>query len=61
MAASVVIRPVGSDERAAWEPLWNGYLAFYEATLAPGATSAGKGSAIPTSRYSCWGPTSMAN
>lgn len=34
----VVIRPVGIDERAAWQPLWNGYLAFYEATLADGAT-----------------------
>jgi len=34
----VVIRPVGADERAAWEPLWNGYLTFYEATLAPGTT-----------------------
>jgi len=34
----VVIRPVGADERAAWEPLWNGYLAFYRATLAPGAS-----------------------
>ena len=34
----VVIRPVGSDERAAWEPLWNGYLAFYKATLADGAS-----------------------
>ena len=33
-----VIRPVGADERAAWEPLWNGYLAFYKAALAPGAT-----------------------
>jgi GNAT superfamily N-acetyltransferase len=38
MAANVVIRPVGKDERAAWEPLWNGYLAFYKATLAPGAS-----------------------
>ncbi|HXQ03914.1 MAG TPA: GNAT family N-acetyltransferase [Bradyrhizobium sp.] len=38
MAGNVVIRPVGRDERAAWEPLWNGYLAFYEATLAPGAS-----------------------
>ena len=37
-ADRVVIRPVGADERAAWEPLWNGYLTFYEATLAPGAT-----------------------
>ena len=32
MAGNVVIRPVGRDERAAWEPLWNGYLAFYKAT-----------------------------
>jgi hypothetical protein len=38
MAGTVVIRPVGEDERAAWEPLWNGYLAFYKATLAPGAS-----------------------
>jgi hypothetical protein len=38
MAGNVVIRPVGKDERAAWQPLWNGYLAFYEATLAPGAS-----------------------
>ena len=36
--ATIVIRPVGKDERAAWEPLWNGYLAFYNATLAPGAS-----------------------
>ena len=33
MAGKVVIRPVGADERAAWEPLWNGYLTFYKATL----------------------------
>ena len=38
MAANVVIRAVGEDERAAWEPLWNGYLAFYKATLAPDAS-----------------------
>ena len=38
MARKVVIRPVGADERAAWEPLWNGYLAFYKATLAAGAS-----------------------
>ena len=35
---AVVVRPVGADERTAWEPLWTGYLTFYEATLAPGAT-----------------------
>lgn len=36
--ADVVIRPVGADERAAWEPLWNGYLTFYKATLPPGVS-----------------------
>ena len=34
----VVVRPVGADERAAWESLWNDYLAFYRATLAPDAS-----------------------
>jgi GNAT superfamily N-acetyltransferase len=34
----VAIRAVGADERAAWEPLWQGYLTFYKATLAPLAT-----------------------
>jgi GNAT superfamily N-acetyltransferase len=38
MADKIVIRPVGKDERAAWDPLWKGYLAFYKATLAPGAS-----------------------
>jgi GNAT superfamily N-acetyltransferase len=37
-AADVIVRPVGAEERTAWEPLWNGYLTFYEATLAPGTT-----------------------
>jgi GNAT superfamily N-acetyltransferase len=36
--AEIVIGPVGANERADWEPLWNGYLTFYEATLAPGTT-----------------------
>jgi GNAT superfamily N-acetyltransferase len=38
MAARAVIRPVRGDERAAWEPLWAGYLAFYKATIAPETT-----------------------
>jgi GNAT superfamily N-acetyltransferase len=38
MADNIVIRPVGKDERAAWEPLWDGYIAFYKATLAPGVS-----------------------
>jgi GNAT superfamily N-acetyltransferase len=37
MTDKIEIRPVGADERAAWEPLWAGYLAFYKATLKPGA------------------------
>lgn len=30
---NIVIRPVGEDERAAWDPLWAGYLAFYKTAL----------------------------
>ncbi|MGE7413490.1 N-acetyltransferase family protein [Methylobacterium tarhaniae] len=29
------IRPLRPDERAAWDPLWQGYLAFYGATVPP--------------------------
>ena len=35
---TIVIRPVGAGERAAWEPLWNDYITFYKATLAAGAS-----------------------
>ncbi len=31
--SDVIIRPLGSADRAAWTPLWHGYLAFYNATL----------------------------
>jgi GNAT superfamily N-acetyltransferase len=31
--SDLVIRPLRPDERAAWEPLWNGYLSFYETSL----------------------------
>jgi GNAT superfamily N-acetyltransferase len=34
MTGNVLIRPVGEDERAAWNPLWAGYLAFYKSALA---------------------------
>jgi GNAT superfamily N-acetyltransferase len=30
---AIIIRPIESDERAAWEPLWRAYLTFYETTL----------------------------
>jgi GNAT superfamily N-acetyltransferase len=32
------IRPLAPGDRGDWEPLWNGYLAFYKATLPPGTT-----------------------
>ncbi|WP_458761077.1 GNAT family N-acetyltransferase [Afipia sp. TerB] len=35
MSERVSIRPVGEDERAAWEPLWQGYLTFYKTKLPP--------------------------
>jgi len=38
MTERVVIRPLRVDERAAWEPLWAGYLKFYKATV-PAATT----------------------
>ena len=34
MAEEIVIRPVGTGERADWQPLWKGYLDFYETALA---------------------------
>jgi hypothetical protein len=27
--SNIVIRPVGMDERADWEPLWKGYQPFH--------------------------------
>jgi GNAT superfamily N-acetyltransferase len=39
-ADKFVIRPVGADERAAWEPLWKGYQAFYEVALSDETTTA---------------------
>jgi GNAT superfamily N-acetyltransferase len=39
MSVGIVIRPVGPDERAAWEPLWQGYQAFYEVALSDETTA----------------------
>ena len=33
MAANIEIRPVPPAERAAWEPLWKGYLDFYKTSV----------------------------
>jgi GNAT superfamily N-acetyltransferase len=38
MTARFAIRTVGKGERAAWEPLWKGYQAFYEVALSEEAT-----------------------
>ena len=35
----VVIRPVRSDERAEWEPLWKGYQTFYKVNILDDATA----------------------
>jgi len=36
--SAILINPVSPDERAAWEPLWQGYLRFYESAQTPDAT-----------------------
>jgi len=38
MTDSVDIRPLVPEDRAAWEPLWQGYLTFYRSTLPPETT-----------------------
>jgi GNAT superfamily N-acetyltransferase len=38
MAGATVVRPVQAGDRAAWDPLWQGYLSFYEARLASEVT-----------------------
>ncbi|MCZ7656565.1 MAG: GNAT family N-acetyltransferase [Xanthobacteraceae bacterium] len=37
---AVVVRPLAPADRAAWEPLWAGYQAFYEVSIPPQATEA---------------------
>lgn len=34
-----IIRPLGAHERAAWEPLWRGYQAFYKVALSEEVTA----------------------
>jgi len=40
MAGEITVRPVQPGDRAAWQALWQGYLTFYQATLAPEVTDA---------------------
>lgn len=39
MTPVIEVRPVGPGEREAWEPLWQGYLAFYESAVSPEVTA----------------------
>jgi GNAT superfamily N-acetyltransferase len=34
----MIVRPLVAADRAGWEPLWQGYLEFYKAQLAPEVT-----------------------
>jgi hypothetical protein len=38
--AKISIRPLAPNDRGEWEPLWAGYLAFYEATIPAAVTDA---------------------
>jgi GNAT superfamily N-acetyltransferase len=37
--SDIIIRPIGLDERAAWEPLWKGYQTFYKVALSDETTA----------------------
>ena len=39
-ASDLTIRPLRPDERAAWEPLWEGYQAFYKVAIPAETTTA---------------------
>jgi GNAT superfamily N-acetyltransferase len=34
----LTVRPLRAEDRGAWQPLWEGYLAFYRETLEPAVT-----------------------
>jgi GNAT superfamily N-acetyltransferase len=38
MTQTIAVRPLRADEREAWEPLWSGYLGFYETVVRPEVT-----------------------
>lgn len=38
-ASDIAIRPLRSDERADWEPLWQGYQTFYKVAIPAEATA----------------------
>jgi GNAT superfamily N-acetyltransferase len=38
MSAEIIIRDLANSDRAGWEALWAGYLAFYEQSVDPAVT-----------------------
>jgi GNAT superfamily N-acetyltransferase len=36
--SDIIVRPVAAADRAQWEPLWRGYLAFYEKSVPEAVT-----------------------
>jgi GNAT superfamily N-acetyltransferase len=40
MTGETTVRPARPSDRAAWDPLWQGYLTFYKSSLAPDVTEA---------------------
>jgi GNAT superfamily N-acetyltransferase len=38
VADALAVRPLREGDRAAWQPLWDGYLAFYREALDPAVT-----------------------
>lgn len=38
--SETTIRPLAASDQAAWEPLWQGYLTFYKASIGPDITAA---------------------
>jgi GNAT superfamily N-acetyltransferase len=40
MVGEITVRPVKPGDRAAWEPLWQGYLSFYKSALPSDVTDA---------------------
>ena len=44
---ALTIRPLARSDRAGWDPLWQGYLTFYKATLPAGTDDVTFARAVP--------------
>ena len=49
--SEISIRPLRLDERADWEPLWKGYLDFYNTSVSKEARGHGLGRALIEAVY----------